>query len=554
MVAVILLGVLIIARLFSLQIVKSSAYAERAERQYITPTSSIFNRGTIYFTKRDGVTVAAATVASGFKVTINPSALTDARAAYAALSEIIPVDEDDFFEKAAKKKDPYEEIANRVSKGQAERITEKGIPGVSVFKEKWRFYPGEQLAAKTIGFVSYKDTELLGRYGLERSYNDVLTRTNDSFYVNFFAEIFANIQSTIFKNRAATGDVVTSIEPSAQGMLETTVENVRKQYDSDAVGGIIMDPHTGAIIAMAHVPSFNLNEFSKVDDVSLYGNPLVENVYEMGSTIKPLVMAAAIDAGTVTPETTYTDRGSVQVDDRTFNNFDKKARGVATMQDVLNQSLNTGMVFVQQKMGKNTFRDYMAKYQLGEKTGIDLPGEVSGLVGNLKSPGNVAYATASFGQGIATTPIATLKAFSALANDGVMVTPHLGLRLELEDGTTKELTYKEGDRVLKPETVETMRQMLVTVVDKGYNRGMEHYSIAAKTGTAQIARPGGGGYYDDRNLHSLIGYFPASNPRFVVYLFNYYPKGVSFAAQSLADPFFEMVKSLISYYEISPDR
>ncbi|HSE57006.1 MAG TPA: penicillin-binding transpeptidase domain-containing protein, partial [Candidatus Paceibacterota bacterium] len=284
-------------------------------------------------------------------------------------------------------------------------------------------------------------------------------------------------------------------------------------------------------------------------------NPMIESDYEMGSIVKPLVIAAALDMGAVTPETTYIDNtGSVQVDDRVLNNFDKKGRGTASMQEVLNQSLNTGMVFVQRKMGKDAFRKYLLSYEIGDKTGIDLPGEVSGIVGNLQSPGNVEYATASFGQGIATTPIAIVKAYSALANNGVMVTPHLGKRIEQQGGGTKELTFKAGAQVITPETAATITNMLVKVVDKGYRRGLPNYTVAAKTGTAQVARPGGKGYYEDRNLHSLIGYFPASNPRFILYLFNYYPKGASFASETLSDPFFDTVQSLISYYELAPDR
>ena len=554
MVLVVLLGAVVIVRLFMLQIVQGSKFSERAERQYVTPTGTLFDRGTIYFTSKNGSTMAAATIASGYKLAINPSLLKNPQEVYTKLTAVVPLEREDFFEKAAKKKDPYEELANRLTQEQADSITAFNITGVGLYKEKWRFYPGNDLAAKTIGFVSYKDKELLGRYGLERSYNDVLARTDDSIYVNFFAEIFANIHSTVFKNKALPGNLITSIEPSVQAMLEDAVAEVQKRWSSDGVGGIVMDPKTGEIFAMAQVPTFDLNAYSKVKDVSLYGNPFIESVYEMGSTIKPLVMAAAIDSGAVTPETTYNDKGFVQVDDRTLSNYDKKGRGVVNMQEVLNQSLNTGMIFAGQQMGKENFRAYMKSFQIAEKTGIDMPGEVSGLASSLNDPGNVSYATASFGQGIAMTPITMVKAFSALANDGVMVTPHLGRSIEQQNGFEKKLHFPESKRVLKPETVDTMRQMLVTVVDKGYKQGIPNYSVAAKTGTAQIARPGGGGYYEDRNLHSLIGYFPANNPRFILYLYNYNPKGDSFAATTLADPFFEMVKSLISYYEVPPDR
>lgn len=553
---IIFFGLCIIVRLFSLQIVNQSAYKERAERQYLTSTNDSFDRGTIYFTKKGGVTVAAATVATGFKLSIAPNKLENIEKTYDALSAIVPIDRELFFQKAKKKADPYEEVAFRMNQEQSLAITELGLPGVSVYREKWRFYPGAELAAKAIGFVSYKDDIRIGRYGLERYYNDVLSRGENSFYVNFFAEIFANVQSTIFKNKSLTGDVVTTIEPTVQSQLESLISRVDEKWGSDAVGGLIMDPQTGEIVAMAHVPTFDLNEFGKEKDVSIYGNSFSQDVYEMGSIVKPLVMAGALDAGILTPTTTYTDNnGFVKIQDRTFYNFDKKGRGTVSMQEVLNQSLNTGMIFVQQKLGKELFKNYLLdRYKLGEKTGVDLPSEASGLVSGLKATNDVNYAAASFGQGIATSPLAIVRAYASLANGGHLVTPHLAKEIQQENGGVKVLTYPVGSSILSPETSATITDMLVNVVDKGYHRGLPHYSVAAKTGTAQMAKPDGSGYYDDRNFHSLIGYFPAYEPRFVLYLFNNFPKGASFSSQTLADPFFEMVQFMTSYYELTPDR
>ncbi len=548
-------GVVIIGRLFSLQVINAASYKERAERQYLTPTNASFDRGSIYFTKRDKATVAAATVATGFKLAINPRQITDPEEVSQRIVAVIPLDTEAFITKAQKKSDPYEEVAERLTKEQAEAITALQIPGVTLYRQKWRLYPGGELAAKAIGFVSYKEDDLIGRYGLERQYNDVLSRGDNAFYVNFFAEIFANVQSTIFQNKTTSGDIVTTIEPTVQSQLETLIGGVQSRWGSDAVGGVVMDPYTGEIVAMAHVPTFNLNEYSAVDDIGVYTNPFAQNVYEMGSIIKPIVMAAALDKGVVTPETTYLDEGFVKVQDRTFYNFDKKGRGRVSMQEVLNQSLNTGMVFVEQKMGKETFKDYMLnRYRVGEKTGIDLPGEINGLTASLKTNNDVNYASSSFGQGIATTPINIVRAYAALANGGTLVTPHLVSEIQQQNGFSKTLEYSKKEGVISPETAKTTTAMLVTVVDKGYGRGLEHYQVAAKTGTAQMARPDGGGYYDDRNFHSLIGYFPATNPRFVLYLFNNFPKNASFSSQTLADPFFEMVQFLTSYYEITPDR
>ncbi len=557
--AVIFVGALVIVRLFWLQIIHSNAYDERAEHQYVT-SGNVFDRGSIYFSDKRGGTVAAATIESGFKAAIVPAQIPDADELYRILKETIgedvELDRDAIVASVARKSDPYEEVAVRIPKDTAELLSAHKVPGLTLYREKWRFYPGGSLASKAIGFVSYKENTLVGSYGLESFYNDVLTRTQEDLSVNFFAELFANVQSTIFKNTTTIGDIVTSIEPTVQSELETAVEEARLTWASDSVGAIVMDPATGAIVAMAQAPTFDLNKYREVSDISIYANPFTQNVYEMGSIIKPVVMASAIDAGAVNPETSYQDKGQVQIEDRTIHNSDKKGRGTATMQDVLSQSLNTGMVFVGQKMGKETFRSYMLdRFRFGEKTGIDLPSEVRGLVANLKSSNSVNYATASFGQGIATTPISIVRAFAALANGGYLVTPHLATAIEQVNGSTKEIAYEKSEPILKPETVATMASMLTKVVDDGYHRGLTHYSVAAKTGTAQVAKPNGQGYYDDRNLHSLIGFFPASKPRFVVYFFNYYPKNNGqFAIQTLAEPFFDMVQFLANYYEIAPDR
>lgn len=553
--AVILVGALVVVRLFWLQIARGERYDTTAENQYVSKSGS-FDRGFIYFTTKDGATVAAATIESGSKIAIEPRRIEDAEATYEAISAIVPIDREKFFASAERTSDPYEEIAVRVSAEDAERINDLELPGVTLYRDKWRFYPGGSLASKAIGFVSYKEDTLVGSYGLESYYNDALTRSGEHLSVNFFAELFANVQSTVFKNNAAMGNIVTSIEPAVQSELERAVASVRSKWASDMVGAVVIDPHSGRIVAMAQVPTFDLNKYGDVDDVSTYANPFAQSVYEMGSIIKPVVMASAIDAGAVTPRTSYQDSGKVQVEDRTIYNFDKKGRGTASMQDVLNQSLNTGMVFVQQRMGKEPFREYLLdRFKLGERTGVDLPGEVKGIVGNLSGSNSVNYANAAFGQGLATTPLNIVRAFSALANGGYLVTPHLATAIEHENGEQTILEYEKKGPILKPETVSTMASMLVQVVDDGYHEGLPHYSVAAKTGTAQIARSGGLGYYDDRNLHSMIGYFPATHPRFVVYFFNYYPKNNGqFAIQTLADPFFSVIQFLGNYYEITPDR
>lgn len=540
------------------QIVHSNQYKENALRQYATPTSDIFERGTIFFENKDGGLVRAATQTLGFKVAINPGEVKDEAGTFEKLSSIIKIDKDEFLAKAGKKKDPYEEVANRLAKSEADSIEAMHIPGVYIYKEKWRFYPGSNLSSHTLGIVAYKGDDLSGRYGLEKEYNDILTRDESNPYVNFFAEVFSNINNRLLKNGKQSGDIVTTIDPAVEGFLEKKLEEVRAKYSIDSIGGIIINPTTGGIYAMSVKPDFDPNNFSKIKNASTFGNPMVENVLEFGSVVKPLVMAAALDAGVVKADTKYTDKGSVIVEKKEIFNFDKKARGPNTsMQDVLNQSLNTGMVFAYEKLGKARMRDYMYAYGIKEKTGIDLPNETNSLTANLESPREIEYANAAFGQGVALTPVQMVRALSSLANGGNLITPHVVQKIKYEDGTEKAIEYETKPTKISKATSEEITRMLVGVMDKSLKGGeakFEHFSVAVKTGTAQVADLNGGGYYEDRHTHSFFGYFPAYDPQFLVFLYAVNPKGVPYAAQTWADPFLDITKFLLNYYEVPPDR
>ena len=246
---------------------------------------------------------------------------------------------------------------------------------------------------------------------------------------------------------------------------------------------------------------------------------------------------------------------------RTFCNYDGESHGSnISMQTVLNKSLNTGAAYVALRMGNAKFDKAMLGFGLENLTGIDMPNEGKSLVSNLKTNRDLEAAQASFGQGIALTPIMTVRALSALANGGTLITPHLAKEIRYKLGPTKVIPYpieSERERVLSPEASAEISRMLTEVVDRSLRDGkvrLENYSIAAKTGTAQIAKPGGGGYYDDRYLHSFFGYFPSYEPEFLVFLYTYYPKGVQYASETLTDTFINITKFLINYYNITPDR
>ncbi|MEK7575396.1 MAG: penicillin-binding protein 2 [Patescibacteria group bacterium] len=558
-VGVVLVALILVGKLYSLQIVSGEDFRIRAERQYLQPTESVFNRGTIFFQNKDGSVLGAAVLKTGFTIGINPKALENPEQVFNQLNSIIPVDKDTFISRASQKESMYAVVAKKIDEDLAKKISALKIKGVLVYKDRYRFYPYKSLAANVLGLVGYKGDVFAGRYGLESYYQDVLSRNSGDLYSNFFAEIFSNIKTSVDSGSKFEGDIVTTIEPTVQAFLEKELVSIKDAWNSRASGGIVMDPTNGEIYAMANYPTFDPNALQNEKNPAIFADPIVENVYEMGSIVKPLTMAAGIDSGTVTAESTYVDNGFLILNGSRFSNFDGKGRGVANMQMVLNDSLNTGVAYVALKMGNDLFSDYFRKFGLGDETGIDMPNEAPGLINNLKSPRDIEHATASFGQGIAMSPIITIRALSSLANGGYLVTPHLVKQIDYTVGVSKKLTYDKGAQVIKPETSAEISRMLVNVVDKALLGGtvkIPNYSVAAKTGTAQIAKEAGGGYYSDKYLHSFFGYFPAYNPRFIIFLYTLEPKGVGgdFASHTLTKPFMSTTKFLINYYKIPPDR
>jgi len=556
---IVVISILILLRLYFVQIVHGQDYAAKADQQFVASGGSgLFDRGSIYFTRKDGTQISAATLVTGFLVAINPQTLRDPETAYTAITTVASssLSHDAFLAATAKKNQVYIEVAHRLSDASGQALARDAIPGVQVLRERWRYYPGGALAAQSIGIVSYGSGDALtGQTGLEAKYDNTLARSGDSLYKNFFAELFSNIGDLLVNARdAREGDIVMTIEPEVQTRLIDDLRDINNQYSSKETGGIIMDPSTGAIIALASYPTYDGNDLQNVDP-KLLGNPLVEHVHEFGSTIKPLTMTAGLDAGVITPATTYNDTGCITVNTATICNWDLKARGVIPMEQIIVQSLNVGASWIATQLGQDSMRTYFTKL-FGEKTGIDLPGETGALLSNLYTKQQVNYDTAAFGQGIAVTPLQMIRALGALANGGVMVEPHVVSAIRLNSGLSRQLDWSQTTPVFSPGAVRETTQMMTTLTDMvlyGGKAKIPTMSVAAKTGTAQLTTPGGG-YYQDRFFHSFVGFFPSYAPRFIILLYTNDPKGVKYASETLDKTFLDLVHFLINYYQVPPDR
>ena len=555
-----LFSFLIIFRLYNLQIVKGEYFRSKVVKiSQEKRRNEIFDRGKIYFKNKDEFVPVAIQDIGCILIINNKDNLfyknNDIENVYKKINSITSIDKKLFLKKAKSFSNEYGWFKKKVSLKDWKKIKRLKFDGINCVRQSWRYYPFNQIGGKILGFLNI---DKQGSAGLEKYYNKELLRDFKKEKKNIFFDIFSKDMTDLFQKKEIKreGNLYTSIDINIQDFLERELIKINKKYKSRETFGIVIKPATGEIIAMSDNTPMDFNLIKKD-----YRNKMVEYRYEPGSIIKPLIVSMALDSKSISKNFSYTDRGCINIQSYKVCNYDKKARGKnVNLIEIIKNSLNLGMVSIQKHIKYKTFLEYFTKkLALGEETGIDLPNENSQniqSINHLNTPIN--YATAAFGQGISFTPIAMLRGLSIIANDGFLVRPHIVSEINYGSLIPSKFTDTKKKRVLDIQAVEEIKKIMVEAVDQSSQKQKflrKGYSVAAKTGTAQIASKKGG-YKEGVNLHTFFGFFPVETKpenRYAIILYTFEPKA-KYSSQTLTKPFFNLVDFLTSYYNIKPDR
>jgi cell division protein FtsI/penicillin-binding protein 2 len=430
------------------------------------------------------------------------------------LSGILNLEKNFILEKLDEK-NSFSIIKRKLTDQEIEKLKKENLDGIFLDKEIVRYYPQGNLASNVVGFV---DADGNGQYGLEGNFDQILKEG---------------------KNLILTLDYRVQFE--AEKLLKKASEELKIE------GGqiIVLEPNSGKILALANFPNFDPNSFQDfAKNLEIFKNPVTQNLFEPGSVFKPITMAAAIEEGKITPQTTYRDPGEIRIDGWVIRNYDNRIYpGNITMTEVLEKSINTGAVFAKKQIENSVFLDYLKKFGFFEKTGIDFP-EIFSENKELEKMREVNFATVSFGQGIALTPIQLARAYCALINGGKLVNPYLVENFHQE--------IKE-EKIISQKTSSQLVSMLISVVERGYGKRAKipGYYIGGKTGTSLQPKFGEAGY-SEKTWQTFVGFFPAFNPKvlILVKLDNPITKTAEYSAVPI---FHDLADFIIRLYQIPPD-
>ena len=554
-----LFGAFVIAgALVWLHVLESERLASLAQEQYQRDTQIVPQRGSILDANR----TLLATAEYLDNVEVAPNVVRgsgiSANAIASELAVLLNVPEVQLIAQLDQPDKRYALLAKGVTPDTSERI--KGLvrdgkaPGITLSVVPYRTYPLGMLAAHVVGFYSQSGS---GQYGVEGYYEELLQGAPGrrlSSSAPFGGE--AGEATWVLQPAEPGADLVLTLDGAVQHIVERELESAIERYGASGGTIIVMQPSTGAIIAMASRPTYDSNNYQEFHSPSedAYANPAISMLYEPGSTFKVITLAGALDAGIITPDKKFFDAGSVEYWGVEIKNWDEKGHGESDMTDLIAHSSNVGAVWVGDLMGKDLFYEYVAAFGFGAPTGVDLWGEVNGLVPNPNSrywyPSSLA--TNAFGQGIAVTPLQLITAVAALVNDGMLMQPYVVQEIHTETGIQR-IEPKAVRRVVRKETARTLVSMLAEASKRSESKMhiVDGYDVAGKTGTASIPLETGG-YHEDLTIASYVGFGPVESPRFVILVKMDGPTVEPWGSLVAAPVFRTVASELFRYYHIPP--
>lgn len=534
LVIIIFLFIVIILKVFYIQVVSYDKLNSYATSLWSRNLPLEANRGIIY--DKDGVVLAGNITTTS--LVLVPNQIVDKESTAQKLADILNVSYDDMYAHVSKKTsiERVHPEGRRLSNEVADKIDGLGIEGVYLVKESKRNYPYDTLLSNTLGFVGIDNQ---GLSGLELIYDEYLTGSYGA--IKYYSDAYGNklSLSQVYEKPQDGMNITLTIDYELQEALERELDNAMSMYSADQAFGIAMDPNTGAILAISSRPNFSPSNYQDYTIEEINRNLPIWMTYEPGSTFKIITLAAALEEGLIDLEKDYFyDSGVVTVEDAKLHCWKHGGHGEQTYLEVVENSCNTGFVNIGLKLGKNKLFDYINKFGFGQKTGIELSGESSGILFNVDNIGDLETATTAFGQGVAVTAIQQITAVSAAINGGILYKPYIVSTMN--DPETNQVILKNEPTVVREvisnQTSQLVRYALESVVANGtgHNAYIAGYRVGGKTGTAQKAE--NGSYLTGNYITSFIGFMPANDPKIVIYIAVDNAKGVSQYGGTVAAP------------------
>lgn len=544
-------------RLFYWQIIKSDELSAKAEGQHFQDTKVTAERGQIFFSDK----FVLATTQPNFTMFGQPKSIKEEDKSKIAtkLSQILSSSDEEKDELRLKFMQQLTQdlfwvsLAKNIDMETKKIIEVLKLTGIGFDLTSSRFYPEGSSSAHLLGFVgSDAKGDKTGYFGLEGYYDGELKGLQGFIRHEKDALGLPILIGRFFSNKAEDGkDLNLYVDRTVQYIVEQSLKKGMEKYGAKSASVVVMDPKTGGILALASYPNYDPLNFADYPK-EFYKNPVVADTYEPGSTFKVLTMAAAINENAVEVDTKCDIcDGPISLGGFTIKTWNNKYTPGTTMTEGIIHSDNTAMVFAAKKLGLDKFYDYIEGFGFGRSTNIDLQDESSPDLRPKNEWREIDLATASFGQGVAVTPIQMVRAVSAIANGGLLMEPHIVQSIE-DSGSTFEIKPKVVREVMSEATSKIATEMMVKAVDDGEAKFAKPkgFRIAGKTGTAQI--PIAGHYDPNKTIASFVGFAPADNPKFVMLVRYDQPTSSIYGSETAAPTFFEIAKELFTYYKIAP--